>query len=75
MGILTSKPKEPEEPDWSDEHAEAIGELETLARAFMALGFGAKPALRLALERRSPSAAREMIKKGCTHSQAFRILH
>lgn len=75
VGILSKSKDEPEEPEWSDAHAEGIGELESLARQFMTLGFTGKQALQLALEQRSPSAAREMLKKkGCTNDLAFRIL-
>ena len=56
------------------EEREYVGELERLARSFMALGFSAKPSLQLAVNDVSPSAARELLRKGCSLETALRIL-
>lgn len=67
--VLTEETPQIEEPD------NRVNDLIERARAFQALGFEAKPALLLALDHVSPSAARELLRKeGCTHDLAFRIL-
>jgi len=60
--------------DATPEEVEHVRKLEKDARAFMALGFAAKPALRLALAEASPSAARELLRRGCSVKTALRIL-
>jgi len=51
-----------------------VSDLEVAARIFMDLGFEAKPALQLALAEVSPSAARELLRHGCSTKTALRIL-
>jgi hypothetical protein len=64
----------PPESEPAPKESSAMNEVEERARAFMALGFEAKPALLLAVGGASLSATRELIRKGCPQETALRIL-
>jgi hypothetical protein len=71
-GFFGPMPKEPKpEPEKDDviDH-----DLVARVRDFFNLGFDELEALGLAWENASPSEARELLKKGCSHKHAARIL-
>ena len=62
--------KKPDPPEVDDVDADLIDRV----GQFFNLGFDELEALGLAWENASPSAARELLKKGCSHKHAARIL-
>ena len=69
FGPMPNK-KPDENPEVDDVDADLIDRV----GAFFNLGFDELEALGLAWENASPSAARELLKKGCSHKHAARIL-
>lgn len=67
-GSPVSKPEPESEPDVEDD------DLTDLVGKFFNLGFDELEALGLAWGGASPSAARELLKKGCPHGMATKIL-
>jgi len=71
-GFLGPMPdKKPEKPPVDNQET---ADLLELVNTFFNLGFDELEALGLAWKDASPSAARELLKKGCSHKNAARIL-